>query len=29
MIGPGRHLETGHQLPVHQLAAAVVQVVIV
>jgi hypothetical protein len=29
MIGPGRHLEAGHQLPIHQLAAPVVQVVIV
>jgi hypothetical protein len=29
MVGPGRHFEAGHQLAVHQLAASVVQVVIV
>jgi hypothetical protein len=29
MIGSRRHFEAGHQLPVHQFATAVVQVVIV
>ncbi|MCY1174743.1 hypothetical protein D9M73_149540 [compost metagenome] len=29
VVGARRHFEAGHQLPVHQLAAAVVQVVIV
>ncbi|CAN1606305.1 protein of unknown function [Pseudomonas mediterranea] len=29
MVGAGGHFETGHELPVHELATAVVQVVIV
>jgi hypothetical protein len=29
MVGARGHFETGHQLPVHQLAPAMVQVVIV
>ena len=29
MVGAGGHFETGHQLPIHQFAAAVVQVMIV